>query len=92
VKHKRKIFTAAIFLIVFAYLLITIVGLLRDIKDKKKQEIEMGLLIRQQEDVYNKLLEQQKLLEEMDPDYLEELARQLGMVKEGEILFQERKE
>jgi cell division protein FtsB len=92
VKHKRKIFTAAVFLIVFAYLSITIVGLLRDIKDKKKQEIEMGLLIRQQEDVYSKLLEQQKLLEEMDPDYLEELARELGMVKEGEILFQERKE
>jgi len=92
VKNKRKILTALLFLTIFVYLLISIIGVIKDIRQKKIQEQELMIKIQQQEELYNELLEEQKLIEEMDPEYLEELARELGMLKEGEILFEERKD
>ena len=91
-KNKRKILTALLFLTIFVYLLISIIGVIKDIRQKKIQEQELMIKIQQQEELYNELLEEQKLIEEMDPEYLEELARELGMLKEGEILFEERKD
>ena len=91
-KNKRKILTALLFLTIFVYLLISIIGVVKDIRQKRIQEQELRIKIQQQEDLYNELLEEQKLIEEMDPEYLEELARELGMLKEGEILFEERKD
>ncbi len=91
-KHKRKIFTILIFLIIFFYLSIRIVGLMNDIKEKKANDMELKAKILQHEEIYQKLLEEEKLIEEMDPAYIEKLARELGMLKEGEILFEERKD
>lgn len=89
-KYKRKIITWAIFLIVFVYLVLTIAGLLQDINEKKLQELEIRADIEQKDEEYKKLLEKQKLLQQRDPEYMEELARELGMLKEGEIVFEER--
>ena len=89
-KNKRKILTILLFMTISVYLLISITGVIKDIKQKKLQEQELRIKIQQQEDLYNELLEEQKLIEEMDSEYLEELARELGMLKEGEILFEER--
>lgn len=67
-----------------------IAGLLQDINEKKSQELEIKADIEQKDEEYNKLLEKQKLLQQRDPEYMEELARELGMLKEGEIVFEER--
>ena len=70
--------------------MITIAGLLQDIKEKKLQEQEIKTDIEQKDSEYKELLEKQKLLRQRDPEYMEELARELGMLKEGEIVFEER--
>ena len=91
-KNKRKIIPVLIFLAAFIYLAVSIAGLVRDIRLKKIQELELKLKIQQEEELYSRLLEEYRLMEEMDPVYIEKLARELGMLKEGEILFEDRRD
>jgi cell division protein FtsB len=91
-KNKRKIIPVLIFAAVFVYLTVSIIGLMKDIRQKRIQELELRLKIQQEEELYDRLFEEFRLMEEMDPVYMEKLARALGMLKEGEVLFEDRKD
>lgn len=91
-KNKRKVIPVLIFAAAFVYLAVSIGGLVRDIRQKRIQDLELRLKIQQEEELYGRLLEEYRLMEEMDPAYMEKLARELGMLKEGEILFEDRRD
>jgi len=91
-KYKRKILSFIMFMSVFLYLAFAITGLLKDINEKKRNDQELRTKIQEQEKTHEQLLEEKNLIESLDPEYMEALARELGMLKEDEILFEERRD